>query len=75
MPKEQTYYDLLLEILSHDIKNKMKVNEIMDKLDLRYTKTVYVIDAIKKGIKQGTILKHDNPESKTLYKDHYYTLN
>ena len=36
-------------------------------------KTCYVVDAIKKGIKQGKIKMTITPNIKTLYKGHLYS--
>jgi hypothetical protein len=67
-----TYQDIVIKSLyGGDILN---VTQIMEKMDISKCKTVYVIDAIKKGIKSNIIIKHENVNSKTLYKDHHYSL-
>ena len=45
---------------------KMDLPEIMKKINKMPS---------KKEIKEGIIIKHNNPSSKTLYKDHFYLLN
>jgi hypothetical protein len=71
--KMPTYHDRIMEVLSET--QGMDVPDIIQAIECDKTKQTYVIDAIKKGIGVGAITKINNPNSKTLYRDHTYTKN
>ncbi len=66
-----TYYSEVLRVLTI---NPTTIEEILKNLELPSTKLCYVIDALKKGIKLGTIIKYENFTEKRLYLGHKYSL-
>ncbi len=66
----KTYYDNILENLSTE--NPIEIEELMQNMNIPSHKISYVIDGIKKGIKNNTILKISNPTEKRLYLGHSY---
>ena len=62
----------LSEILKFITSTPMTIDEILEKLNKPKTKTVYVIHALKEGIKNGVIKMEKNPHVKTLYSGHKY---
>ena len=67
-----TYLDKIIEILSDGtIRN---TSQIMEELNVPGYKLTYVITALKMGINNGIIIKHENENSKTKYKDHNYSI-
>ena len=77
MPPTQTipYYTQVVNILSHSPPgNLISFEELMD--NFYDHKQVYVIEALKKGIRLGTIAQVLNKENKKQrYVGHFYTLN
>ncbi len=65
-----TYYDDVLRVLTN---NPIDFDTLLDLIQIPKTKTTYVIDAIKKGIVLGTIIKHENLSEKRLYIGHKYS--
>ncbi len=65
-----TYYDDVLRVLTN---NPIDFDTLLDLIQIPKTKTTYVIDAIKKGIVLGTIVKHENLSEKRLYIGHKYS--
>ena len=63
-----TYLDRILNYLTEEPQS----------LDWEFftgDKTTYAIEAVKKGIDKGIIIKIDQPNIKTKYKGHLYYLN
>lgn len=67
-----SYYKKVMNVLSNGLV--MSFEDIMILSDSHEHKTTYVIAAIKKGIKNKTIIQHLNENVKTLYKGHSYQL-
>lgn len=65
-----TYYDRIMSCLSSS--EEKEIDDIMIELNIPENKLGYVIDAIKKGIINGTIIPIINYNCKNLYKGHYY---
>ncbi len=65
-----TYYDEVLKVLTYD---PIDFDILLDLINAPKTKTTYVIDALKKGIDNGTIIKHENLLEKRLYIGHKYS--
>ncbi len=65
-----TYYNDVLRVLTN---NPIDFDTLLDLIQIPKTKTTYVIDAIKKGIVLGTIVKHENLSEKRLYIGHKYS--
>lgn len=68
-----TYYDRILTVLPTD--ESITFYGLLAKLNLSTDKTTYVIDALKKGIKRGTIKMIQVPFEKSLYVGHLYQKN
>ena len=69
-----TYYSQIMNVLGD---RQVTVDEMMSRAGIGSTKKTYVIDAIKKGIKKGTIDKFSHPKERNLYagKHKYALLN
>ena len=70
-----TYLKRILAVLDTDRKSQMDVPKILEEIGAFRCKMCYVIDALKRGIREGKIVRIDNPNTKTLYKYHFYILN
>jgi hypothetical protein len=66
----QTYYHKLLQVLTD---HPMDIPTIAMLLDLPETKTIYIIQAIKKGIPRGTIVQHKTAGNQRKYLGHMYS--
>jgi hypothetical protein len=70
--KKNSYYNNVIDNLSN--KNPIDIETLMQKMNIHSSKLTYIIDAIKKGINENTILKISNPTEKRLYLGHSYIL-
>ncbi len=66
-----TYYTNILKVLQ---EYPISFEEIMNRLMIHDDKKTYVIDALKKGIQNGTIVQYKNPNEKRLFIGHTYSL-
>jgi hypothetical protein len=67
-----TYLDELLKILQDGEEHILDKDDIMK--SFHACKLHHVIEAIKKGLTKGLIARRDNPESKLLWKGHYFSI-
>ncbi len=70
--KKNSYYNNVIDNLSN--KNPIDIETLMQKMNIHSSKLTYIIDAIRKGINENTILKISNPTEKRLYLGHSYIL-
>jgi hypothetical protein len=70
-PKQLSYPKRILEALQ---KGEMTTDELLIELNEPDNKINYLIDGIKKNIKDDKIIKIDNPREKRLWKGHSYKL-
>lgn len=68
-----SYYDKILTVLPED--EPISFPSLLAKLNLPTSKTTYVIDGLKKGIKLGTIRIIQVPFETRLYIGHLYQKN
>ena len=71
MPKPKGYYKLVLTALDRE---PIEFSDLLKKMNLGGGKAVYVNQALKKGIDEGVIVKHEAPGVETLYKGHSFSL-
>jgi hypothetical protein len=64
-----TYYTDLLQVLT---TTPVDFDTIIRQLNLPQTKSIYVIQAIKKGLLCGEIIKYETIGEKREYKGHLY---
>ena len=67
---EKGYLGKILPIINNP---KMKIEEILDLSNTYYTKTTYIIAALKKGIEKGLITMTVKKGNKNLFKGNYFT--
>lgn len=69
----KTYYEQILEILP--VEKEISIEDIINILNIPDYKKTYVIDGIKKGLKNNKIIMIKNPNEKRLYIGHLYKKN
>lgn len=68
-----TYLDLILDVLVQ-AEQPLDVPQILEALQKPPGKSIYVIDALKRGMRKGFIEKIENPKAKNQYKHHFYKI-
>jgi hypothetical protein len=76
MPKPKTYYDRVIHTMTQSDKDILTCDEIVAIVnsDDGSSACSYTINAISKACKNNILIKHQNPNAKTLIKGHSFSL-